>query len=146
MKKLVSLFLIAAMLFTFACAETEDMRTFYNPNNYGLLMVTDAFIAEDGDYVVQGCFGEIDMSDELDAKWIGFDEESVFTLMIDENAVIEMPVSNYSIEENVPADRDAVIAFANEMREALNDVSFYCEFEMNEDGVLTKLIYCYYPY
>lgn len=147
MKKFAALLLAVALLFTVACVHAEDMRAFYNPNNYPLLRVTDAFMAEDDSCcLVQGTFGDIDTTVEWDAEWIGFDKENTFTLVLADDAVIEMPADIYSIEDNVPADCAAVIAFADANREEFNNVDFYCEFEMNEEGVLTKLVYCFYPY
>lgn len=152
MKKFLSLLLAVALfcIFTFAHAESEDMRAFYNPNEYTLLKVVDAFHMDDGDYVVQGCFGDAapleDWQDESDGSWVGFDNEQVFTLVLDKDAVIEIPASLDTIEDNVPATHEDLMAFVNQMREELNNVDFYCEFEMNEDGVLTKLVYCFFPY
>lgn len=150
MKKFFSLLLAIMLLFAVACAETateaEDMRAFYNPENYTLLRVTDAFLMDDGAYVVQGRFGDIDLTDDTNPVWLGFDKDFVCTLAIAPDAVIEMPESIYSIEDNVPATHDDVIAFVEAMREDTGNVDFYCEFEMNEDGVLTMLAYCFYPY
>lgn len=152
MKKGFSLLLAVALLctFTLACAETEDKRAFYNPNEYTLLQVFDAFQMEDDDYVVQACFGDAamleDWETEADGGWLGFDEELVFSLALAKDAVIEMPASLSTIEENVPATHEDLIAFVNQMREEQGYVEFYCEFEMNEEGLLTKLAYCFFPY
>lgn len=152
MKRIISLLLAFALLctFTFACAETEDKRTFYNPNEYTLLKVVDAFIDDGGDYVVQGCFGDAvpleDGETEYDGSWVGFDDELVFALVLDKEAVIEMPASIYEIEDNVPATIDDLIAFVQQLYDEQITVDLKCEFEMNEDGVLTKLVYCFFPY
>lgn len=152
MKKIFSLLLAVALLctFTFACAEKEDMRAFYNPNAYTLLKVVDAFVDDGGDYVVQGCFGDAtpleDGETEYDGGWVGFDDELVFALVLDKDAEIEMPASIYEIEDNVPATIDDLIAFVQQLHDEQITVNFYCEFEMNEDGVLTKLVYCFFPY
>lgn len=152
MKKFFSLLLAVALLctFTFACAETEDMRTFYNPNGYTLLKVVDAYLCDDGDYVVQGCFGDAapleDWETEADGSWVGFDDEAVFALVLSKDAVIEMPTSPSTIEDNVPATHEDLIAFVQQLYDEEGSADFYCEFEMGEDGVLTKLVYCFFPY
>ena len=152
MKKVLSLLLAFALLctFTFACAEKEDMRAFYNPNGYTLLKVVDAYLDDADEYVVQGCFGDAlpleDGETEYDSSWIGFDDELVFALTLDKNAVIEMPASIHEIEDNVPGTIEDLIAFVQQLYDEQITVDFYCEFEMNEAGVLTKLVYCFFPY
>lgn len=145
MKKFLCLLLMSLLLVSACFAESEDMREFYNPENYPLLKVTDAFVTDDGQYVVQGSFGDIDYTEEWDAKWYGFDEEKVFTLVIADNAEIEMPTSIYD-EDNVPATPADVVAYCDEMRAEGYEVYFYSEFELDRDGKLTKLCYCYMPY
>lgn len=150
MKKIFGLLLAVAMLFTCAYAENGDMRTFYNPNEYTLLKVVDAFLCDDGDYVVQGSFGDAamleDWETEADGGWVGFDNELVFSLVLDKDAVIEIPASPFTIEDNVPATQEDLTAFVQQLYEESDNVYFYCEFEMNEAGVLTKLVYCFFPY
>ena len=146
MKKIISLLLVATLLFAVACAESEDWRAFYNPNEYPLLKITDAFPADDGSYLVQGTFGDIDTTEEWNAKWIGFDTELVFTLKIAEDAEIEMPASIFTLVENLPATREDVVAFVEQLRAEGYTVDFYCHFEMNEEGLLTRLTYCHFPY
>lgn len=146
MKKALGLLLALLLMLTAAYAETEDMREFYNPEHYSVLRVTDAWLMDDDDYVVQANFGEIDYTVEEEAKWIGFDEEKVFTLVLAKDAVIEMPESIYSVESNVPSSIEGLDALVCQMREELNNVELYCHYEMTAEGVLTKLIYSFYPF
>ena len=46
---------------------------------------------------------------------------------------------------DIAATMDDVIAFVEALREEFNRCDFYCSFEMDEDGVLTKLSYYYIP-
>ena len=115
-----------------------------NPNGYSLLEVSDAwFIDEDGEYVVQGNLGEIDYSVEEDAKFFGFGEGDDCLLVILPDAVIELPDENLN---NVPATVDELIGYVQAQYDTVGACSFYCTFELNETGALTRLVYCYMPY
>ena len=137
MKKLICLLLAALLLFSAACAETKDMRLCLNPNEYTLIEVVDYWYDDDGnEHNVQGTFGDYIM--ELEA-FEGFDPEDVYTLTLSPDAVIELPNADGEIVSATTADLDA---FVDAMRSSDAPISFYCDFEMDENGVLTKLVYC----
>lgn len=150
MKKFFGLLLAVAMLFTFAFAEGMDMRALFNPNGYTLLKIVDVFLDDADDYVVQGCFGDAlplkEVEIEADGGWVGFDDELVFPLELDKNAVIEMPASIHELENNVSGTIDDLIAFMQQLYDEKITPDFYWEFEMNDAGVLTKLVHCFFPY
>lgn len=151
MKKLFSLISVLALLIccvTAVAEETEDMRDFYNPQGYDLLFVSDVFIGEGEDQIVQGCFGTIDMTNGEDQmEFIGFDREEICSFAFAEGAVIEMPEDLMNPVENSPiATFEDLDAWFDGFMEAYPDAEgFYATFEMNADGELTALSYCYLP-
>lgn len=149
MKKLLALVLTLVMLCCVCVAETEkeDMRDFYNPENYTILRVTDAFITDEGTYLIQGMLGDFIMGeDESDITAIGFDPEFVITLKLDPFADIEMPTSVYDLEEEtVMATPNDVIEITNGMLLEFGYIEMDCFFEMDEEGVLTMLKYFWQP-
>lgn len=151
MKKLISLISVLALLLCCAAAvaeETEDMREFYNPEGYDMLFVSDIFTGEGESQIVQGCFGTVDMTNGEDQmEYVGFDRENVFSLVFAEGAVIEMPDDLMNPVENLPiATFDDLDAWFDGFMEAYPyEEGFYATFEMNEEGELTSLSYCYLP-
>lgn len=135
MKKLTCLLLAALLMLSAACAETEDVRKVLNPNEYSMIEVCDYWFDYD-EHTVQGSFGDyVIETEELD----GFDPEEICALTLAPDALIMLP---NEAGEIVPATTDDLDAYVDAIRQTNEPISFYCEFEMNEEGVLTKLVYC----
>lgn len=118
---------------------------FYNPNGYSLLRVDDAYQCDDEDYVVLGTFGEYDYSDELEPVSEGF-EEPAMLIVLAPDAVLEM-AADLETADNVPMTVEQFMDLEKEVQAKYDGFcSFYCNFEMNEEGVLTKLVFTYLPY
>lgn len=150
MKKLISLIAVLVMLFTCAAVaeESEDMRNFYNPEGYDMLYVSDIFTGEGENQIVQACFGTINMENGEDQmEFVGFDEENVCSLVFADGAVIEMPedLTNPVVNSQLTSFDGLEAWFAGFKAKYSETAGFYAIFEMNEEGELTSLSYCYLP-
>lgn len=164
MKRLTCL-LAAALLFLAPCA-LADIALEINPEGYPLIEIYDIYTPEDlvpeGEValtVVQGCFGEVDASKgEADMELIGFDEADVYTLEMTRDCVVLMPNDFMNLVENVPCDDP--VAWFRDFSEKYYDIvgrdtldedgerivyTALANFEMDEDGRITRLEYCYLP-
>ena len=162
---LISLFLLVG------CTALGEGAAILNPNGYDLLQVTDIYTNDDSEYVengnqtpsaasltIQGSFGSITFpSGEVTGAYeyerldqAGFDPEETVCLTLAEGCEIWMPADPLYPTENVKVDDlqawyDAAnVLLAEYLAEGESSLSFYAAFEMNDDGELTKIEYCYY--
>ncbi len=149
MKKFFSIILVGLLLFSVAVAgaEAQDARESFdpNPNHYTLMKVFDAYIDEEGDYVVQACFGDYNFDNDQSPDKLGFDDEEVYTLILHKDAAIEMP-PNMDDDDNVAVTADQFMDMVSQLREENSLDHFFCDFEMDDDCQLTKLVYYYMPF
>ena len=144
-----------------------------NPHGYKLLHITDVFTPDpetdeennpvEGESlpVVQGSFGDIDMTDESDPQFIGFekeaegdeDEESndsydgeTFTLGLAPDCELLLPTDFENPTENSKVDIKDFEAWAAKLSEVKGGIDFYATFEMDDDANITKLEYFWTPW
>ncbi|MBO2516022.1 MAG: hypothetical protein CW338_01925 [Clostridiales bacterium] len=149
MKKAICL--LAALMLLCSCALAEvvyngptEAAMQLNPNGYDRLRVVDIFSNTDegidSGVCVQGCFGTINMDDELDPDFIGFDYGDIRVMGLADNCEIWMPADVMNPVENVRVE-DLEGWFSDFGRN-----EFYAEFEIDEAGDLVYLAFIYYPF
>lgn len=172
MKKVLCVML--SLLVLAGCTATAEGSAILNPNGYDLLMVTDIFTNDDSEagesgeegaraesLTLQGVFGAIsyptidDSVSEGESEgmtMVGFDPEDTVSLTLAANGELWMPKDMLNPVENEKIDDlqawyDAAQAqMADYLAEGQSSYSFYAQFEMNDDGELTKLEYCYFDW
>ena len=172
MKKLFCILL--SLLLLAGCAALAEGAAILNPNGYDLLKITDVFTNDDSEMgegdveiphaeslTLQGAFGAItyptldDTASEGESEGMemaGFAPEDTVCLTLAENCELWMPEDLLNPVENIRIDDlqawyDAAnVQMADYLAEDEGSYSFYATFEMNDDGELTKLEYCYFDW
>ena len=171
MKKILCALL--SLMLCMGCA-AADGAAIVNPDGYEFLRVTDIFtnddseIGENGEEIphaesltVQGVFGAFKYPSADDTapagesegmETLGFDPENTVSLTLAADCEILMPADLTNPVENVSIDDlQAWYDAANErvkadLAEGESRYAFYATFEMNDEGELTKLEYCYFEW
>ena len=164
---------LLSLLLLAGCSATAEGAAILNPNGYDLLKVTDVFISgdseldEDGNYlqqpealVIQGSFGtilyppaDVERAYENDGmELVGFAPEDTVCLSLAANCEIWMPKDLLNAVENAKIDDlqawydAAKVQMADYLAPDEGSYSFYAQFEMDGDGDLTKIEYCYFDW
>lgn len=192
MKKLLTLILGVALLFTLcfsAFAEdaakeesAEDApisseKSYaeeINPHGYKLIHITDVFTpdpeldendepidTEEGP-VIQCSFGDIDLTDESDPQFIGFEKEGqddendeenedsfdgeTFTLGLSPECELLLPTDFENPTENHKVAIEDFEDWTAKLSEVKGGIDFYATFEMDDDGTIKKLEYFWTPF
>lgn len=145
-----------------------------NPHGYKLLHITDVFTpdpeldendepieSEEGP-VIQCSFGDIDLTDESDPQFIGFEREGqddgsdeeekdpfdgeTFTLGLSPDCELLLPTDFENPTENHEVAIEDFEDWAAELSEIKGGIDFYATFEMDDDGNITKLEYFWTPF
>ncbi len=158
MKKFLCL--LTVLLLALPCVSVAESDAESNP--FDLLLVTDIFTNDDaemdadGNYpdhvepslTVQGCFGTIGGEIECEYESQGFDLNDIRAFGLAEGCVLLLPLDLMNpVEVSPVTDLQAWYDAAQADYAEFGDgpYTFYALYELDDDGNLLRLEYCYLP-